>query len=383
MVIIGKSIYMNEKELSEIRRRFRADKSNISHVRGCYVNEQKEIISEFDQSVNAMPQDESEELLSILKKTLVGTAGKNLIDIEFSTRQVMEGEEHKTLMALKNSALKDDAVIAEFYKRVIGTLDITGNYLILLAYDSYDVFSYTKDGEKEGSENVFTYILCSICPVKTTKPALGYYAYENIFRNIAANLIVGPPELGFMFPSFDDRAANIYNALFYSRSITESHKEFADSIFKCELPLPAAVQKETFNTIIGDTVAEECDYDVVQAIHGHICGLIEEQKANKESVPPKISKITIKNVLETCGINEKRVAEFEKKYDEGFGPETEIQPKNIVSSGQFEVKTADITIKVNPERSDLISTQVINGIKYILIRAEEDVEVNGVSINIS
>ena len=42
---------MTEKEIAEIRRRFRTDKSNISHVRGCYVNENKEIISEFEQSL--------------------------------------------------------------------------------------------------------------------------------------------------------------------------------------------------------------------------------------------------------------------------------------------------------------------------------------------
>ena len=41
---------MNEKEISEIRRRFRADKHNIAHIRGCYVNEKKEIIAQFDQS---------------------------------------------------------------------------------------------------------------------------------------------------------------------------------------------------------------------------------------------------------------------------------------------------------------------------------------------
>ena len=48
----------------------------------------------------------------------------------------------------------------------------------------------------------------------------------------------------------------------------------------------------------------------------------------------------------------------------------------------FEVKTPDVSIKVAPDRSDLIETRVIGGIKYILINAEENVEVNGVSIRI-
>jgi len=60
-----------------------------------------------------------------------------------------------------------------------------------------------------------------------------------------------------------------------------------------------------------------------------------------------------------------------------------VHPKNIIDSKHFEVKTPDVSIKVAPERSDLIETRVIGGVKYILICADEDVEVNGVSIHIS
>ena len=55
---------MNEKEISEIRRRFRADKHNIAHIRGCYVNEKKEIISQFDQSMALLGQTETEQIIA-------------------------------------------------------------------------------------------------------------------------------------------------------------------------------------------------------------------------------------------------------------------------------------------------------------------------------
>lgn len=71
---------MNEKEVSEIRRRFRADKSAISHVRGCYVNEKREIISRFDQSLALLGQTETEEILTVLRKALSGGMHKNLTD---------------------------------------------------------------------------------------------------------------------------------------------------------------------------------------------------------------------------------------------------------------------------------------------------------------
>lgn len=376
---------MTEKEIAELRRRFRADKSNISHVRGCYVNEKREIISEFDQSLAMMDQEESEELLGILRKTLSGTVGKNLLDITFDTRQVVEGDEHKLLMALRSSQLGDQEAVQAFFQRTIQSLDLEGNYLILLAYDAYDVPYRSKDGERQddASSEVFSYILCSICPVKLTKAALSYFVYENKFRNLEADWVVAPPEAGFLFPAFDDRSTNLYNALYYTRDTGENHPNFVDAIFRSPAPMPAAVQMETFQTILGDTLSGDCNYQVVQAVHDRLCGMIEEHKANKVEEPLVVSKGTVKRVLQSCGVAEEHVEEFGERYDGAFGPEADLSPRNLVDTKQLEVRTPDVTIRVNPDRGDLVETRMIDGARYILIRAEEGVEVNGVQIQIS
>lgn len=375
---------MNEKEIAEIRRRFRPDKGNISRIRGCYVNEKREVVSEFSQSLGLLSQTESEELLGIFKKTLSGTIGKNLIDIEFATKQVLEGEEHKLLMALKNSSLEDDNAVREFYGRIIQATKLEGNYLILLAFDKYDVPYSSKDGEKQdGSAEVFAYFLCSVCPVKLTKPALGYTVHENKFRSIASDWAVSAPELGFLFPAFDDRSANIYNAVYYTRDIAEIHEEFIEAVFRTEPPMPAAAQKEAFQAVLGDAVADDCSFDVVQSVHGQLSDMIEEHKASKEKEPLVVSKKTVKGVLQSCGVPEARVAAFEEKYDSAFGADAAVSPRNLVDRKQLEVSTPDVTIRINPERSDLVETRVIDGAKYILIRADEGVEVNGVPISIS
>ena len=376
---------MTEKEIAELRRRFRADKSNISHVRGCYVNENREIISEFDQSLALMGQEESEKLLAILRKTLSGTPGKNLLDIAFDTRQVVEGDEHKLLMSLRNSQLGDQEAVRAFFQRTIQSLDLEGNYLILLAYDSYDVPYRSKDGERQddASSDVFSYILCSICPVKLTKAALSYFVYENAFHNLEADWVVSAPEAGFLFPSFDDRSTNLYNALYYTRDIGENHPDFVNAIFSSPAPMPAAVQMETFQTILGDTLSGDCNYHVVQTVHDRLCGMIEEHKANKIEEPLVVSKGTVKRVLESCGVAEDHVEEFEERYDSAFGPEMDLSPRNLVDTKQLEVRTPDVTIRVNPDRGDLVETRIIDGARYILIRAEEGVEVNGVQIQIS
>ena len=376
---------MNEKEIAELRRRFRQDKSSITHVRGCYVNENREIISEFDQSLTLSRQEDAEKILAVLRKTLSGAVGRNLLDIEFDTRQVVEGDEHRLLMALRDSRLADQEAVHALFRRVIASLDLAGNYLILLAYDAYDVPYRSKDGQRQddASDQVFTYILCAVCPVKLTKDALSYYIQENQFRSVEADWVVAAPEVGFLFPAFDDRATNLYNALYYTRDISQSHPDFVDALFKSRVPMPAAVQKETFQSILGDTLEEECRYEVVQAVHDELCGMIAAHKESKEEDPLVVSKVTVKRVLHECGVSPDHVERFEEQYDRQFGPEADLPPRNIVDEKQLEVKTPDVTIKVSPERSDLVETRVIDGRRYILIRAEEGVEVNGVQIHIS
>jgi hypothetical protein len=375
---------MNEKEIGEIRRRITPEKNTISRIRGCYVTEQKEILSEFNQTFGLMSEIESEELLKVIKKTLSGQLGRNLRDIEFSTAQVVDGKEHKLLSALRDSSLEDDEAVKKFYQKVIDSVSFEGNYLILLATDKYDVFTYSGDGKKnEDSTQVFSYITCSVCPIKLTKPALSYYAHDNAFHSIAANSVISMPQMGFMFPAFDDRQTNIYGSLLYSKDISEFHDAFVENIFGTKAPMPASVEKETFESVLEETVADACSFDVLQAVHEKIFTLVEEHKAAKEVDPLMISKGTVKNVLSECGVPEEKITAFDEGFDEGFGRGKEVHPKNVIDVKKFEVKTPDVTIKVNPERTDLIKTEIIDGTKYILIRAESDVTVNGVAININ
>ena len=375
---------MNEKEISEIRRRFRADKSNITHVRGCYVNEKQEIVSQFDQPLSLLPQEECENMLAVLRRTLSGTLGKNLIEMSFTTAQVIDSDEHRLLMALRDSKLTDEEAVQMFFEKVIASYRPEGTYLILLANDTYDVPYRAKDGEtlEDASENIYNYVLCTICPVKQTKPVLGYDVPENTFHNRDIDWLVSAPQLGFLFPSFTDRSADIYSALYYARDAADSHAEFVDAVFRCPPPMPAEEQKETFGTVLGDALAEACSFDVVQSVHGGLVEMIEEHKVNKEVEPLQISKTTERSMLTACGVPGENVQRFEEQYDAQFGAGTALSPRNLVETRRFEVTTPDVTIRVNPACSGLIETRVIDGAKYILIRADDGVEVNGVPIRI-
>ena len=376
---------MNEKEIGELRRRIRPEKSSITHVRGCYVNEQREIISQFDQSLGMMTQEETEKFLALLRKTLSGTVGKNLVDLTFDTQQVASGEEHKLLMSLRSSELQDEEAVQALFQHCISTLELAGNYLILLAYDTYDVPYRSRDGHRQddaGSE-VFSYVLCSVCPVKPTKPALSYHVQENEFREMQRDDLVSPPEVGFLFPAFDERSTNLYNALYYTKNAAVSQEAFVNAVFGTPTPMPADTQKETFQMVLGEALEEECSFEVVQSLHEQLCGLIQEHKDNRETEPLTISKETVRNVLDGCGISQEHAQIFVEQFNLAFGEETDLSPQNLVDPKRLEVKTPNVVIHVNADRGDLIKTEIINGCKYILIRADEGVEVNGVNIHIT
>ncbi|MBQ3504246.1 MAG: DUF4317 domain-containing protein [Oscillospiraceae bacterium] len=375
---------MIDKEIGEIRRRMRRDRSNMTAIYGCFVNENKEIISQFRQSTGMMPENESDKYFALLRRALSGSLGKNLIDIAFKTSQVADSHEHRLLMELRKSQLKDEEQLQSLYRKIIDNVVMEGNYLILLGCDSYDVPFKSKDDsfQKDQSEETYTYILCAICPVKQTKAMLHYVPEEKTFHDGAMNQIVSAPELGFLFPAFDNRATNIYNALYYTRSVKESQDALVEALFNTPIPKPAAQQKQSFEALLTTALGEECSLDVVQTVHDQLSQWIEMHKEAKVPEPLMISKDEVKEVLTGCGVSDAPLAKFSVDYDEVFGFEADLHPKNIIDTKHFELKTPDVVIKVDPARSDLIETRVIGGVKYIMICADEDVEVNGVSIHI-
>lgn len=377
---------MNQKELREIRKRFTLDKDSISHVYGCYVNAAKDIVARMDMSMGLMEQEEAELYLKLLKKSISGTLGKNLLDIEFSTKQVEDSDEHRLLQALRQSHLRDEDMRELFYKRVIESLDFgDDSYVILLATDSYDIPFKGHDDEiwEEGSNEVFDYIICCICPVKDAKASLRYFAEEQNFRGASSGHVLGNPELGFMFPTFDDRSTNIYNALYYSRGLVDIHHEFIDGIFNIEKsPMSAGAQQHAFTDVLCESLGEDCSLDVVKAVHGQIRQQLLVHKESKDPEVPELFVEDLDDVLKHSGVPEEKVEIFNEACRKEFGDQSILNPINVMESKKFEMKTPEVKITVDPEYTYLITTQEIDGSQYLLIPAGEGVTVNGIDISV-
>lgn len=371
---------MTKQEINEIRKLFTQNNCSITRICGCYVDGEKNKKTELKQAFLALPEEEMFKYFEILRKTLSGTPGKNLLTMEFPLAAEAEGGTQEFLLRLRDSKLKDDALLEEFYDKIIETYEYVGNYLILVIHDVYDVPGRTLDGinMEDASDEVYEYILTCVCPVNLSKPGLSYNAQENTFQNRIRDWVVGLPDTGFLFPSFNDRGSDLHSALYYAKDPEELKESFVEQLLGCPLPLSAGGQKETFQALIEETLGSDCDIEVVKNIHDKLNEMVEEHKEEPE--PLALDKKEVKTLFADSGIPDEKLEEFDRYYDETAGEDTSLLANNVINTRSFEVKTPDVIIKVKPERTDLIATRNINGRECLIIELDGSVEVNGITV---
>lgn len=375
---------MNKKEVAEIRRQYVPERCTISRICGCYVDAEKNIKTTMKEAFLSLPEDDAFKYFTIFKKTLSGTVGRNLVNLDFPLEEEHEGGHQEFLLKLRNSKLKDDALVEEFYNRIIDTFPFGENYYIILIHVSYDVPGKATDGTEmyDASDNVFEYLLCSLCPVHLSKPGLGYNEAKNCIENRIQDWIVDQPMKGFLFPAFNDRYTDIHSMLYYTKNATDLQEDFLKNMFGCtRIPLDADSQKETFNCLIADTLGTDCDYSVVKNIHEILNEKIEEFKDSPE--PLELGKQDVRRLFEDSGVPDSRMEDFDQCYDEEVGEQTTFLATNIASSRKFNIETPDVVVKVNPEAADLVETRIIDGRQCLVIAINEHVEVNGISIAVA
>ncbi len=371
---------MTKQEIAEIKKLLTPKRCSITRICGCYVDGEKNKKTELKQAFLALPEEEMFKYFEIFRKTLSGSLGKNLMTLEFPLSSEDSGGTQDFLLRLRDSRLKDDILLEEFYDRIIDHYEYVGNYLILVVHDAYDVPGRALDGMEmeDASDEVYEYILACICPVELSKPGLSYDAAENTFRNRIRDWVVGLPDSGFLFPAFNDRCADIHSTLYYTRDPEELKDSLVEQLLGCPLPLSAGNQRETFQTLVEETLGADCEFETVKNIHDRLNEMAEEHK--DEPQPLMLDKNEVKTILADSGVSDRRLEQFERRYDETAGESTSLFAGNVMNTKTFEVKTPDVVIKVNPERTDLIETKIINGRECLVIELGGNVEVNGITV---
>jgi len=371
---------MNKKEMLEIRKQFTPENCTITRICGCYVTHEKEKKAELKKAFLSLPEEEAFKYFDIFRHTLAGTIGKNLLTMEFPLEGEMPGGEQEFLLKLRDSKLEDDVLLEEFYDKIIENYDYPENYYIVLIHAVYDIPGRSSDGMEmfDASDNVYEYILCSLCPVNLTKAGLTYNAETNSIEDRVRDWFVELPVKGFLFPAFQDRTSDIHHVLYYSKKPEELQPGFIANVLGSPVPLTAKDQMTTFQSIISDTLGESCDYETVRNIHDNLNEMLEDAKESPE--PLELSRPDVKHLLERSGVPQERMENFDSGFTEAVGEKGTLLASNIASVKTFQIETPDIIVKVNPERSDLVETRVIDGRQCLVIAIDDHLEVNGIEI---
>jgi hypothetical protein len=372
---------MNKKECNEIKKLFTPANCAISRICGCYVDSEKQKRTELKEAFLSLPEEEAFKYFTIFRNGLSGTVGKNLINMEFPIHTEAEGGTQEFLLKLRDSELKDDGLLEEFYDKVIENYEYGENYYIILIHCAYDIPAKATDGMEmyDASDYVYEFIQCCICPVKLSKAGLCYNSLTNAIENRVRDWLVEAPQQAFLFPAFNDRNTDIHSLLYYSKNPEQLPEQLIDNLLGCQPPMTAKSQKETFQAIVEETLGENCDFEAVKAIHENLNELMEEAK--DEPVPLTLDKKQVKQLLEGSGAPAERLEEFDQKYAQvEDGPDTAFVASNVVNTRSFEIKTPDVSIKVAPDKTHLVENRMIDGRPCIVITISEYVEINGISV---
>ncbi|MFQ7001341.1 MAG: DUF4317 domain-containing protein [Clostridium sp.] len=410
---------MRKKDILELKRRLKKEDCTFTKMCGCYVNGEKNIILNFKETFLNLEEDEFFKYLEIAKKVLSGTIGNNLLELSFPVNEEYKNDKQSFLMSLKKSKLKDDTLLHSFYKSIIDSYDYTGNFLILVFHDAYDVITKTRDNLKlDESEEVYEYILCAICPVSLSKPALGYFEEDNKIAARVRDWIVEAPVNGFVFPAFIDRSSDVNSIMYYTKNPKDSHPELMEEALGCSSKRTATEQKETFHNIITNAIGydEEKSNNLFMEIQENINSRIDEHTTvnGKDSQPIILTNDTIQDILAESGVSEEDSSRIERFYTKEFGTtlpiaddlidakilkaseqkkkeqklEKEVEilqnklentNKKLEEVSKMEDESEenyDIILKVKPEKASQIKSQIIEGQKYIVIPLEENEQTN-------
>ena len=372
---------MNKKEVSEIKKLFTPAGCAITRICGCYVDAEKEKRTELKEAFLSLPEEEAFKYFTIFRGAMSGTLGKNLINMEFPLHTEAEGGTQEFLLRLRDSELKDDVLLEEFYDKVIANYDYGENYYIILIHCAYDIPAKSTDGIEmfDASDYVYSFIQCSVCPVKLSKAGLSYNPMTNAIENRSRDWLVEAPDLGFLFPAFNDRNTDLHSLLYYSKNPEELSNQLIDEVLGCTIPLSAKSQKETFQAIVEETLGENCDFETVKNIHESLSEMLEERKEDPE--PLTLDKYQVKRLLENNGADPEKLQELDTIYPtDEKSREASFVATNVVSTRGFEIKTPDVSIKVAPDKTYLVQTKMVEGRSCIVIEVNEHVEINGISV---
>lgn len=312
---------VNEKDILELKRRMTLSNTNIVRMAGVYISNEKEHLVKLNDRFLNLPEEEIHKYLEIAKEVLNKKVEDKMLGLAIS--EDARQQKYALAEALESKLNPEKAdKLEDLYSRIIENKAITGNYLILLFYDVYDVPKVAADGQElEDSEEVYEYILGAICPVQLTGPGIEYDEQSRTFRNRERDWVVQKPTDGFVWPAFENRTAERDRILYFTRDSKKPDHKLMEEAFGTIPTLTATEERIKFEDMIFEAtesikISEKIECELAEKIY---IMLSEPEMENKVLKPSEV-----KSLITESGEAELYADRIADMYESGFKP---VYPK--------------------------------------------------------
>ena len=428
---------INRDDMLELTRRMTPARASIDRIAGAYFDEEGYVDGTFNTHFLKLSASEGAKNLELAKTVLISKTNEQLREYQIPEEKRKPGSIWQLFDGIRETGLKDDAFPDLFYELLGEKYKPGYPYACFLFHGRYDVpVKGTDKAWQEGSEEVYEYLICAICPVDLSKPGLGFLEEEHRIGPRVRDWVVGAVDTAFLFPAFNDRSTDIHSTLFYTKNTKEPHSEFMANGLGCGIERTATEQKMAFHSIVRNVLGAEDEHtdDVLLDLQQNLSDMIDEYAETHDDDEDVflLDKEVVTKLLADSDISEEKAAKIEKSVDEAFGEkppaaenvidskalvQNELRVEKMALEDQVgtltvqlnekdealaertsqliekqeeidnyiaETKTYDVVLRVKPEKASQIKSQVINGQKCLVIPMDEDehATINGVNTTV-
>lgn len=349
---------MKKSDMRELRKVVKSENSVVEKVWCCYVDSENNVFYEKLRRLSDMEEAERGRHKDILTGVLPTAIGKRVFPAWLE-------QQNQDLIALKGMDWSDKKNFQAFRDGLLENYSHLDPYYAVAARVVYDVPTKTKDKSYTGeSEDVYTAMIFAICPAKLSGAELG--VKDESVVELERRWVVKRPELGFLYPSFDERGENRNEVVLFGKD--PASENLITTLFQMkEQDLPASLeeQQERFEALMSDL---DVDMETANTLTKAIAESSAEDKDTDE-----IDKATIRRCASNAGID---ITDFDEYYEDNIG--TTKLTEAALCGKSVTIETGDFKLSIPTEKSDLIVTKKIDGVNCILVPVDGDIVVNGV-----
>lgn len=361
---------MNKKETREIRRLYRMQFCCADRLAGFYINSEKTVEAGYLLDFQGLPEREMLRYLELFGKSLKGKHGKNLLDMKMPAGAPGEEPEGRRLLeGLGKNWAEAWETVMDLVEGITENYETEDGYLVLLLHSIYDI------PDRSGSDYVYDYIHCCICPVQLTKPALEYDRGKGRFLPGKTKLAAGMPDAGFVYPAFTGRRADPDGILIYARK--DLPEKLIGFLAGEELVIGADTQKELLCRILEEALEEHSDYDTVDRIHRGLLCLREEKGESPET--GMLDAGGLGQVLEEAGASEDECLRCAIAWEMFVGSRPLVLD-NVVDEKEILIEVPGALVRASTDIPDAVFCMEAGGRKCLALRMDAGATLNGVRV---